>query len=105
MKLRNTGDRLYQVVEKTAFVTPDGHFEFLRLPFGLKNAPSHFSKIMYHALGDLNFVKIYIDDITIHSKTFPLHVEHVNKVIGRLKEANLKLNGDKCAWFAQEISL
>ena len=92
-------------IEKTAFVTPDGHFEFLRLPFGLKNAPAHFSKIMYQALGDLNFVKIYLDDITIHSKTFPLHVEHVSKVIGRLKEANLKLNGEKCAWFAQEISL
>jgi hypothetical protein len=37
-------------IAKTAFVTPDGHYEFLRLPFGLKNAPSHFSKIMFHAL-------------------------------------------------------
>jgi hypothetical protein len=45
-------------IAKNAFVTPDGHYEFLRLPFGLKNAPSHFSKIMFPALGDLNFVKI-----------------------------------------------
>jgi hypothetical protein len=57
-------------VEDTAFVTPDGHYEFLRLPFGLKNSPSHFSKIMVQALGDLNFVKIYLDDITILSKSF-----------------------------------
>jgi hypothetical protein len=51
-------------VEKTAFVTPDGHYEFLRLPFGLKNAPSHLSLLMFQAFGDLNFVKIYLDDIT-----------------------------------------
>ena len=50
-------------IEKTAFVTPDGHYEFLRLPFGLKNAPSHFSKIMQQTLGDLSFVKFYLDDI------------------------------------------
>ena len=46
-------------IAKTAFVTPDGNWECLRLPFGLRNAPSHFSKIMYEALGDPNFVKIY----------------------------------------------
>ena len=44
---------------KTAFMSPDGHYEFLRLPFGLKNAPSHFSKVMFQAIGDLGFVKIY----------------------------------------------
>ena len=52
-------------IEKTAFSTPDGHYEFLRLPFGLKNAPSVFSRIMCQILGDLPFVEIYIDDITI----------------------------------------
>jgi len=67
-------------IEKTAFVTPDGHYEFLRLPFGLKNAPSHFSKIMFQAIGDQGFVKIYLDDITIHSTTFELHIQHVSTV-------------------------
>ena len=44
-------------VPMTAFITP----------FGLKNAPAHFSKIMYQILGDRNqFVKIYLDDITVH---------------------------------------
>jgi len=92
-------------IEKTAFVTPDGHYEFLRLPFGLKNAPSHFSKIMQQTLGDLSFVKIYLDDITIHSETFDLHITHVKTAIGRLQESNLKLNGAKCTWFSREISL
>ena len=72
-------------IAKTAFVTPDGHYEFLRLPFGLKNAPSHFSKIMFQALGDLNFVKIYLDDITIHSLDFESHLSHIQQVLTRLK--------------------
>ena len=38
-------------IEKTAFVTPDGHYEFLRMPFRLKNAPSHFSKIIMSKYG------------------------------------------------------
>lgn len=92
-------------IEKTAFVTPDGHYEFLRMPFGLRNAPSHFSKIMYKALGSLPFVKIYLDDITIHSETFEEHIQHVLETLKCLNEANLKLNGAKCSWFAQEISL
>jgi hypothetical protein len=67
-------------VKKTAFVTLDGHYEFMRLPFGSKNAPSHFSKIMLQTLGDLIFVKMYQDDITIHSTTFDLHLDHVSIV-------------------------
>ena len=83
-------------IEKTAFEkTPDGHYEFLRLTFGLKNEPSHFSKIMFQPIGDLGFVTIYLDDITIHSATFELHVQHVSTVLESLKKAILKLNGDK----------
>ncbi len=52
-------------IPKTAFSTPDGHFEFLRLPFGLKNAPAEFSRILQHVLGDfVTFVEIYLDDIS-----------------------------------------
>ena len=50
-------------ITKTAFSTQDGHFEFLRLPFGLKNAPADFSRMMYMTLGDLDFVEIYLDDV------------------------------------------
>jgi hypothetical protein len=52
----------------TAFSTPDGHYQFTRLPMGLKNAPAAFMRIMHQILGDLKFVEIYIDDLTIHSR-------------------------------------
>jgi len=93
-------------IPKTAFSTPDGHFEFLRLPFGLKNAPAEFSRIMQQVLGDfVNFVEIYLDDITVHSKNEKEHLMHLIQVFKRLKQANLKINGAKCNRFASKIQL
>ena len=53
--------------QKTAFRTSDGLFEFTRLPFGVKNGPREFSRIMFKILGDLEFVCIYFDDIIVFS--------------------------------------
>lgn len=92
-------------IHKTAFSTPDGHFEFLRLPFGLKNAPTDFCRIMQMILGDLPFVEVYMDDITIHSKSFHEHISHIRQVFKRLREANLRINPSKCTWFANEIKV
>ena len=75
-------------MEITAFTTLDGHYEFTRLPFGIKNAPAEFSRIMQQVLGDLAFVEIYLDDITIHSKNFTEHLEHLEVVFKRLVEVN-----------------
>ena len=54
----------------TAFTTPLGHFEFVRMPFGLRNAPAELCKIKQDVLGDLPFVRVYLNDITVFSKTF-----------------------------------
>jgi hypothetical protein len=89
-------------IAKTPFITQDGNYEFLRLLFGIKNSPSHFSKLMFQALGDLKFVKIYLDDITIHSPDFHSHVDHKSQ---RLQKANLQLNSSKCTWFASQVKL
>jgi hypothetical protein len=89
----------------TAFTTPNGHFEFFRLPFGLRNAPADFSRIMQQVLGDLPYVQIYIDDITVHSTTFDDHMRHLEEVMRRLKEANLKVNYDKCVWFRKRVAI
>ena len=91
--------------EITAFTTLDGHYEFTRLPFGIKNAPAEFSRIMQQVLGGLAFVEIYLDDITIHSKSFAEHLEHIEVVFKRLAEANLFLNKKKCHFAKKEIEV
>ena len=95
--------------EKTAFVTPQGLFEFRVMPFGLTNAPAVFQRLMQQVLAGLNpedgkeFVTAYIDDILVFSPTLPEHTEHLQKVISRLKEVNLKLNPAKCKFVRKEV--
>jgi hypothetical protein len=92
-------------IAKTAFSTPDGHYEFLRLPFGLKNAPAEFSRMMQFIFGDLKFIEIYIDDVTVHSESFDQHLKHLEIVFQRLEEANLKMNLTKCKWFMSSVKI
>ena len=56
-------------VPKTAVITPFGLFEFLRMPFGLKNAAQTFQRLMDSILQDLDFLFVYLDDILVASKT------------------------------------
>ena len=66
-------------IERTAFVTPTGLFEFRVMPFGLTNAPAVFQRLMQNVLSGLNpdggpsFVVVYIDDILIFSRTLDDH--------------------------------
>ena len=92
-------------IQKTAFTTQDGHYEFLRLPFGLKNAPNDFCRIMAQILGRLKFVEIFFDNITIHSQHFHSHKNHIESVFNTLRKYNLKLNATKCKWFQQHIKI
>ncbi|XP_069800966.1 uncharacterized protein [Dendropsophus ebraccatus] len=91
--------------EKTAFVTPMGLYEFLRMPFGLNNAPATFQRLMELCLGDLNFecLLIYLDDIIIFSSSFAEHLERLDVVLGRLEEHGLKLKPTMCHLFQKSI--
>jgi hypothetical protein len=95
--------------EKTAFVTPQGQFEFLVMPFGLANAPSVFQRLMQKVLAGLNpeggpdFVSVYIDDILIFSETLEDHLRHLKMVIERLQQCGLKLNLAKCRFCREEV--
>ena len=73
--------------EKTAFVMPQGLYRFLVMPFGLKNAPAVFQRLMQRILHGLNpkdgkqFVAAYLDDILVFSETLQDHLNHLRSVI------------------------
>ena len=71
-----------QDVQKTAFNTRYGSYEFLVTPFGLKNSPSAFQRMMDEIFKDYldDFMLVYIDDILIYSKTKEDHLDHLWKV-------------------------
>ena len=91
---------------KTAFSTPDGqHFEFTRMPFGLKNAPFSFiqmtSSIFKRIL--FKYCLAYLDDVLVFSSTLTDHIAHLDEVFKRLRAANLRLHPKKCKFALPEI--
>lgn len=90
----------------TAFATHLGLFEFLKLPFGVCNGPSCFNSAMASALRGLQwkYVLTYIDDLLVYSSTFSEHIERLNLVFQRFREANLKLKPSKCFFLQKELT-
>lgn len=80
----------------TAFVTPDGLYQFKAMPFGLMNAPASFSRVMRTVLRGLEFVDNFIDDILVHTPTWEQHIAALRSLMTRLKEANIKAKPSKC---------
>ena len=78
-------------VEKTAFRTRYGHFEFLVMPFGLTNAPATFMALTNGVFQDCldKFVIVYLDDILIYSKTLEEHAQQLRLVLQRLRDNQL----------------
>lgn len=94
-------------VEKTAFRTHRGLFQFRRMPFGLKNGPSIFQRTMQSILAPYLwlFTLVYIDDIVVYSKTYEEHLEHLDKVLEAIEKAGLTLSPKKCHLFYGSILL
>ena len=91
--------------EKTAFITHRGLFHFRTMPFGLRNAPAVFQRMMNRVLNGLQhlYALPYIDDIIIHSKSVKEHAKHLEEVFRRLREHRLRLNPAKCTFCQEEI--
>ncbi|GFX75408.1 retrovirus-related Pol polyprotein from transposon opus [Trichonephila clavipes] len=89
---------------KTAFVTKNGTYAFLRMPFGLSGVGPNFQKainiILKLVIG--KFVSVYMDDVII-SPSFTKHVKHLKEVFRLLHEAGLMLNKDKCKFGYEEL--
>ena len=91
--------------EKTAFSTPDGHYQFTVLPFGVCNGPSAFQCLMAVVLAGLQWHNclIYIDDIIVFGRSFDEHMSRLEEVFVRLAESHLRLKPSKCYLFCQEV--
>ncbi|XP_043475954.1 uncharacterized protein LOC122507359 [Leptopilina heterotoma] len=90
---------------KTAFSTPHGHYEFDRMPFGLKTAPATFQRLMDLTLTGLIGTElfVYLDDIVIYADTLEEHERKFNNLAERLRNANLHLQPDKCEFLRPEV--
>ena len=90
-------------VSKTAVITPFGLFEFLRTPFGLKNAAQAFQRLMDTVCNGLDFVFVYLDDILVSSTSAEQHMLHLREVFHRLSTHGLVINVSKCKFGATII--
>lgn len=90
---------------KTAFSTPHGHFEFNRMPFGLRNAPPTFQRLMNKVLTGLQGIRclVYLDDIVIYAKNLSDHQLKLKEVLNSLRKYNLKLQPTKCKFLRKEV--
>jgi len=91
----------------TGFVTEDGFYECLQVPFGVKNAPLHFQCMVDSILGmyRLDFTLVYIDNIIIYSKTLEEHLEHVDKVLEAFRNVGMTVSEEKCHFAYDNVEL
>ena len=90
-------------IPKTAFNSPFGKYEYVKVPFRLTQAPAYFQELMTSILKDFPFAMAYLDDIIIFSKTPQEHLSHIHMVFEKLKSANLSMKKSKCSFFSKEI--
>ncbi|VEN56960.1 unnamed protein product [Callosobruchus maculatus] len=93
-------------VEKLAFITPDGQFEYLRMPFGLANAPSIFQRAINIALRDeitKGIALVYMDDILIPTQTKQEGLENLRLVLTTLKSHGFSVNINKCKFLQEKV--
>lgn len=93
-------------IHKTAFNVENGHYEFLRMPMGLKNSPSTFQRVMDNVLKDLQnrICLVYLDDIIVFSTSLQEHIINLEKVFQKLRESNFKIQMDKSEFLKLETS-
>jgi hypothetical protein len=91
---------------KTAFSTREGHFQYKRMPFGLKGAPTTFQRLMTTVLSGIQGIKclVYLDDVIVFGENLKVHNEKLREVLERMRKYNLKLQPDKCEFLRKEVS-
>ena len=90
-------------IPKTAFTSPFGKYEYVKVPFRLAQALAYFQELMTGVLKDLPFAMAYLDNIIIYSSTPEEHFEHIRTVFEKLCDAKLSMKLSKCHFFTKEI--
>ena len=90
-------------IPKTAFTSPFGKYEYVKVPFGLAQAPAYFQELMMGVLKDLPFAMAYLDNIITYSSSPEEHLQHIKTVFKKLRHAKLSMKLSKCHFFAKEI--
>lgn len=91
---------------KAAFVTEQGLYEWTRMPFGMRNAPNSFQRLMEIVLSGLKPLQIavYLDDIIVASTgSIEEHLEKLCLVFERLQKHGLRLKPSKCCFLKEKI--
>jgi len=73
------------------------------MPFGLKNAPVFFQRVMDQVFERANFLKCYIDDVLVHSKRLLQHLAHLEELFKRLHEVHMKIRPKKCEFAVTSV--
>ena len=91
---------------KAAFRCELGVFQFKVMPFGLNNAPATFTRWMAETFEGLNdFLKVYIDDLLVHSRNVADHPKHLESIFLRCEKQNVKLRLTKCSFMQEELPM
>ena len=90
-------------VKKTAFVTPDGNYEFVRMPFGMKNLGATLVQGLRMLISDLENVDSYIDDLIVYTEDWDTHIRVLDELMNRLQQANLTARPTKCVFGAKSV--
>ncbi|XP_052726000.1 uncharacterized protein LOC128194436 [Vigna angularis] len=92
-------------IQKTAFQSRYGHYEYVVMPFGVTNAPAIFMDYMNRIFRPYldKFVVVFIDDILVYSKSYEEHEDHLRTVLGVLREKELYAKFSKCEFLMKEV--
>ena len=92
-------------IPKRAFNSPFVKFEYVKVPFGLAQAPAYFQELMTGILKDFPLAIAYLDDIIIFSETPQEHLSHIKMVFEKLKSANLSMKKSNTVFSPKKFSI